>query len=177
MFSLISAQTIACGRCRMTLFLGPHARFRLAAGARKDMSIRPLWQESVVIVCKEVDNLAHVQPSRVTTDSPESLRYRLCRITTLKWNPDISSGPDFDPNNCWLPFKPSLEHMRSVACRADGPTEEIPTYSIGRTKTIVATFPCPTDVFCDPEADAGLLIQQNGRHEWGMCSAYEVYLV
>ena len=137
----------------------------------------PLWRESVVIVCKEVDNLAHVQPSGVTTDSLETLRYRLRRITTLKWNRDISSGPDFDPNNCWLPFKPSLEHMRSVACRADGPTEEIPTYPIGRTKTIVATFPCPTDVFCDPEADAGLPMQQNGRHEWGMCPAYEVYLV
>ena len=70
----------------------------------------PIWGRSVIIVCKEVDNLAHAQPAQVTTHSPAILRYRLRRITTLEWD----CRPPRQGDKCWLPFKPFLEHMRSV---------------------------------------------------------------
>ena len=133
----------------------------------------PIWRESVIIVCEEVDNLADTQPGQVTTGSPAILRYRLRRITTLKWDCDLSNGPDFDPDFYqdfdsdyrWLLFKPSLEHMRSIVCRAgEGPH--------GR----FVTFLCPPGVFCGPAAVAGLPIK-NGRYEWDKCPVYEVYLV
>ena len=118
----------------------------------------PIWQESVIIVCKEVDSLAHAQPVRVTTGSPAILRYRLRRITTLQYNTSWSES--------WLPVKPSLEHMRSVVCSAEV-SEEGP-HSV--------TSLCLLDVFCDPVAVAGLPIK-NGRREWDKCPLYEVYLV
>ena len=116
----------------------------------------PIWQESAIIVCKEVDSLA--QPVWITTSSPAIPRYHLRRITTLIWRCCLSNGPHF---NRWLPFKPSLEHREFVVRRTNGPL----TY---------VTFP---DVFGDPAAAAGLPIKENGRHEWDKCPAYEVYLV
>ena len=141
----------------------------------------PIWRKSVIIICKEVD-------VQTTTRSPTILRYRLRRITTLELNcerpsslysPNLALGPPSSHhlpqfqyngqlyiNKLWLPFKPSLEHMRSVVCRAKGTAED--SHSV--------TPLCLLDVFCDPAAVAGLPIK-NGRHEWDKCPVYEVYLV
>ena len=62
----------------------------------------PIWPNSVIIVCLEC-------PSADMT-------YRLRRITTLEWECKQSGKAD----GCWLPFEPSLEHMRSIVCRAKG---------------------------------------------------------
>ena len=121
----------------------------------------PIWQESVVIVCKEVDSLEHAQPVQVTTGSPAILRYRLRRITTLRWE----FCPQGWSNNLLL-VKSSLEHMRSVVCSAEASVEG--PHSV--------TPLCLLDVFCDPAAVAGLPIK-NGRREWDKCPLYEVYLV
>ena len=139
----------------------------------------PLWSESVIIVCKEIDNLA--QPVQITTSSPAILRYRLRRITTLLWDCKL---PNWQPTAItswqptvirhwqptaitrWLPFRPSLEHMRSVVCSAEASKEG--PHSV--------TSLCLLDVFCDPAAVAGLPIK-NGRREWDKCPVYEVYLV
>ena len=135
---------------------------------------RPIWQESVIIVCKEVDSLA--QPVRVTTSSPAVLRYRLRRITTLEWNCErrkaqsplslVPRHPRYNrliADGVWLPFKPSLEHMKSVVCSAEGGPHSI-------------TALRSPDVFCDPAVVAGLPVN-NGRYEWDKCPVYEVYLV
>ena len=125
----------------------------------------PIWQESVILICEEVDTL--VQP---TTDiaggaesSPEIMRYCLRRVTTLEWNCRLSAKPS--PGR-WLPFEPSLVHMRSVVCSARAPS------------FINSISPSMLDVFCDPAAVAGLLSQE----EWdGKCDGqwpvYKVYLV
>ena len=62
----------------------------------------PIWPNSVIIVCLEC-------PSADMT-------YRLRRITTLEWECRQLGKAD----RCWLPFEPSLEHMRSIVCRAKG---------------------------------------------------------
>ena len=69
----------------------------------------PIWPKSVIIVCEEVDTLALECP-------PAVMEYRLRRVTTLEWECIQPGGAD----GCWLPFKPSLEHMRSVVCSAKG---------------------------------------------------------
>ena len=114
----------------------------------------PIWLKSVIIVCE--DSLA--QPVQATTGSPEILRYRLRRITTLEWD---CRGPH---GKHWLPFKPSLEHMRSVLCAREG-----------LFRRLGSGCP-PIDTFCDPAAVAGLPIN-GGRIEWDKCPLYEVYLV
>ena len=122
----------------------------------------PIWRESVIIVCEEVDSLEYAEPVRVTTGSPEILRYRLRRITTLNWDCRLPR----EECTRWLPFKPSLEHMRSAVCSA--------VRSKGELHSVIPL--CPPDVFCDPAAVAGLPIT-NGRREWDKCPVYEVYLV
>ena len=69
----------------------------------------PIWPKSVIIVCEEVDTLAHECPLAV-------MKYHLRRVTTLEWE---CSQPD-KPDGCWLPFKPSLVHMRSIVCNTKG---------------------------------------------------------
>ena len=69
----------------------------------------PIWPKSVIIVCEEVDTFASEHP-------PAVIEYRLRRVTTLEWE---CRQPD-KPDGCWLPFKPSLEHMRSIVCSAKG---------------------------------------------------------
>ena len=69
----------------------------------------PIWPKSVIIVCEEVDTLALECP-------PAVMEYRLRRVTTLEWECRQPGGAD----GCWLPFEPSLEHMRSVVCSAKG---------------------------------------------------------
>ena len=121
----------------------------------------PIWLESVIIVCEEVDNLA--QPVQVTTSSPTILGYRLRRITTLLWDFKPPNSRPGDKNR-WLPFKPSLEHMGSLVCHAErkwGPS---------------GLSPYPSEVFCDPAGVARLPIK-NRRYEWDNRKVYEVYLV
>ena len=102
----------------------------------------PLWRQSVIIVCQEVD-------VQTTTSSPAILRYSLRLITTLEWN--CTRPNSLDNKRSWLPFKPSLEHMRSVVCNVEGKCRSgIPL--------------CSLDVFCDPAAAAGLPAK-NGRRE------------
>ena len=118
----------------------------------------PIWKKSVVIVCEEVDTFA-----QLATYSPAILRYRLRRITTLEWDcRTVKKGWN------WLPFKPSLEHMKSLVCSAEGAYH-------GRN---------PPDVFCELAADTGLPIKTKARYgwdieeyDWDKCPKYEVYLV
>ena len=98
----------------------------------------PIWPKSVIIVCLEC-------PS---TD----MKYRLRRVTTLEWE---CRQPD-NPDGCWLPFKPSLEHMRSTLCRAKG-----------REFLKSPDNACiDLDVFCDPAAVASLLSQEGWHKDW-----------
>ena len=118
----------------------------------------PIWQKSVIIVCEEVNSLA--QPVQITTGSPAI--YRLRRITTLEW--DCSQSRQ--DGKCGLPFEPSLEHMSSVVCSAQGSMEEAqPVNDLGTL-----------DMFCDPAAVLRLSVT-HGRHEWDQCQVYKVYLV
>ena len=115
---------------------------------------RPIWERSVIIVCEEVDNLAHVKPVQVTTSSPAIVRYRLRRVTTLYWDAQQQGRKD------WLPFRPSLEHITSVDC--------------GGPKRV--TFWFPRDTFCNMAVFARLPTKIGSR-EMDKCLAYEVYLV
>ena len=128
----------------------------------------PIWKRSVIIVCEEVDNLAHVKPVQVTTSSPAIVRYRLRRVTTLYWNCALVKF-----YKSWLPFKPSLEHIRSVFCR--------------EPKHLTSLF--PPDTFCDPAVARDLIETvtygrgvcryelDECRHRWDERPVYEVYLV
>ena len=69
----------------------------------------PIWQESVVLVCEEVDTL----PRPTTAKDSLKMKYYLSRITTLEWDCRISTEPG--PGR-WLPFVPSLVHSRSIVC-------------------------------------------------------------
>ena len=74
----------------------------------------PIWQESVVLVCEEVDTL----PRPTTAKDSLKMKYYLRRITTLEWDCRISThrGP-----GRWLPFQPSLVHRKSIVCSTWGP--------------------------------------------------------
>ena len=130
----------------------------------------PIWLESVIIVCEEVDRLA--QPVRYTEGESIITRYYLRRVTTLEWDcgelTKISARKwSYRPRH-WLPFKPSLVHMRSVVCSAEGGPHS------------VSSLPSP-DVFCDPvvyegwreESRDGELHDEADKR----CPMYEVYLV
>ena len=101
---------------------------------------QPIWQESVVLVCEEVDTL----PQPTAKDSLK-MKYYLRRITTLEWDCRLSteSGP-----GRWLPFQPSLVHRRSTVCSTWG-----------------AKFKDTLDLgmFCEP---AALLSQEDTFIEW-----------
>ena len=138
---------------------------------------QPVWLESVILVCKEVDKLP-------TKHSSGIIRYRLRRVTTLEWDcklvwPTYDLGgkehsfrggwPDQPLSlrpGCWLPFEPSLVHIKSIVCSAIGgphPRKGLPS---------------TPDVFCDPAAVAGLSGQIRWHEEWHKgWPAYEVYLV
>ena len=112
-----------------------------------------IWKESVIIVCEEVDNLAHAQPVQATTYSSAIVRYRLRRVTTLYWIPQQQGGKD------WLPFMPSLEHTKSAVC--------------GGPECVTSLF--PPDTFCNPIAARDLI--KNEMYEWDKYPVYEIYLV
>ena len=114
----------------------------------------PTWGKSVIIVCEEVDDLAHAQPVRVTKKgSPAIVRYRLRRVTTLY----CSTFQWGDMN--WMPFELSLEYTKSAAC--------------GGPECVTSLF--PPDTFCNPVAARDLI--QNEMYEWDKYPVYEVYLV
>ena len=129
----------------------------------------PIWPKSVIIVCEEVDTLAHECPLAV-------MKYHLRRVTTLEWE---CSQPD-KPDGCWLPFKPSLVHMRSIVCNTKGrrflrSLDEKP-YRASEDPDI------DPDVFCDPAAVASLLSQGRWHKDWpqGRYSRwprYQVYVM
>ena len=112
----------------------------------------PIWQESVVLVCEEVDTLP-----RPTAKDSLKMEYYLHRITTLEWDCRLSTEPG--PGR-WLPFQPSLVHRRSIICSTWG-----------------AKFNDALDpgMFCEP---AALLSQEDTFTEWiERTPMYSVYLV
>ena len=114
----------------------------------------PLCRQSVIIVCKEVD-------VQTTTSLPTILRYSLRQITTLEWN---CTRPNLlDNKHYWLPFKPLLEHMRSIVCNIE---EECHS----------GTSLWSLDVFCDAAAATGLP-SKNVKREWNECPVYAVSLL
>ena len=129
----------------------------------------PIWRKSVVLVCEEVDTLAQPKTDTVLTTegSLTIMRYRLRRVTTLEWNCRLAAIPA-DPKSPghWLPFEPSLVHMRSVVCSATG----------GRHS--VSPLVDDPDMFCDPKAVKGLWSREGWHQEWHkQWPVYEVYLV
>ena len=137
----------------------------------------PIWQESVIIICQEVGTPAQptttdtARTTKFSSSSSSVMRRHLRRVTTLEWDCRLSAQPG--PGR-WLPFEPSLVHIRSVACSA------CPVLPTGRCKFDRSTalslqdFP---DVFCDP---AVILGWKNGDRWWdGKWDGpvYEVYLV
>ena len=121
----------------------------------------PIWRESVIIVCEEVDI--------VTQPSSTVMRYRLRRVTTLMWDCRLPTRPRPPGLGRWLPFTPSLLHMRSVVCSAGGHRAVL---------LLRASDERDPDVFCDPAAAAGVLSRAGWHQEWDkQWPAYEVYLV
>ena len=91
----------------------------------------PIWPKSVIIVCEEVDTLAPEYLSAV-------MEYRLRRVTTLEWEAD----------GYWLPFEPSLVHMRSIVCSAKGREFLKSLDNEGTDSSDNENI--DLDVFCDP---------------------------
>ena len=98
----------------------------------------PIWPKSVIIVALEC-------PSA-------DMNYCFRRVTTLEWECRQPGKPD----GCWLPFKPSLEHMRSIVCSAKG----------REFLMSLDNEDIDLDVFCDPVAVASLLSQEGWHKDW-----------
>ena len=128
----------------------------------------PIWPKSVIIVCEEVDTLALECPSVV-------MKYRLRRVTTLEWE---CKQPGKPGPGCWLPFEPSLQHMRSIVCRVMGSgfldylDNEGKYISENEGTDSPDNEDIDLNVFCNPGAVASLLSQEPSR--WPI---YEVYLL
>ena len=129
----------------------------------------PIWQKSVVLVCEEVDTIAQSKADNaLVSEGPlATMRYCLRRVTTLEWNCRQSATPaDTRSPRHWLPFQPSLVHMRSVVCSATGGLHSI------------SPWVEDPDVFCDPGAVTGLWSEEGWQQEWHKrWPFYEVYLV
>ena len=121
-------------------------------GVKRGHEHLPIWQESVIIVCEEVTPTAGT-----TKHSSKGVKYRLRRVTTLEWDCRLSAEPG--PGR-WLPFKPSLVHLRSVLCSAG----------------IRGPWGLPY-VFCDPEAVTDRLDRGKGWRNSKRCPMYKVFLV
>ena len=102
----------------------------------------PIWPKSVIIVCLEC-------PSA-------DMKYRFRRVTTLEWECRQPGKPD----GCWLPFEPSLQHMRSIVCSVKGRDALNSLYYSPKQKGI------DLDVFCDPLAATCLLSQETLGEDW-----------
>ena len=133
----------------------------------------PVWQESVVIVCKEADTLSQTAAG-VTASSSAIMKYHLNRVTTLKWDCRLSAKPG--PGR-WLPFNPSLVHIRSILCSANGGYLQRSGYYYPEEDP-------DANMFCDPAAVADLLQMELHKQpqEWykpwpKRWSMHEVYLI
>ena len=102
----------------------------------------PIWPKSVIIVCLEC-------PSA-------DMKYRFRRVTTLEWECRQPGKPD----GCWLPFEPSLQHMRSIVCSVKGRNALNSLYYSPKQKGI------DLDVFCNPIAATCLLSQETLGEDW-----------
>ena len=125
------------------LSLWPDKDFNTCKNTNEGHEHLPIWPRSVIIVCEEVDTPALECPSA-------DMKYYLRRVTTLEWECRQPGKAD----GCWLPFEPSLEHMRSIVCSAKG--REFLETPDNRNLDL--------DVFCDPVTVASLLSQE-GWHK------------
>ena len=110
----------------------------------------PIWPKSMIIVCLEC-------PSA-------DMNYRLRRVTTLEWECRQPVKPD---PGCWLPFEPSLVHMRSIVCSAKGreflkslDNEDSDSSDSSDNEDI------DLNVFCDPVVVASLMSQERWYKDW-----------
>ena len=151
------------------LSLWPKNDFNTCFDTDEEHEHLPIWPKSVIIVCEEVDTLDLECPFTV-------VEYRLRRVTTLEWECRQPGKQD----GCWLPFEPSLVHMRSIVCSAKG--RELLKSPDNKGKDL--------DVFCQPTAVISLLSQEilgeNWHEDWhedwhenwpSWWPTFEVYLV
>ena len=117
------------------LSLWPDNDFNTCRNTDKGHEHLPIWPKSVIIIALEC-LLAH-------------MKYRLRRVTTLEWECRQPGKPD---PGCWLPFKPSPVHMRSIVCKAKG-REFVASLEQSHDK--------PSDTDEDPDMDQGLNIDQD----------------
>ena len=82
----------------------------------------PIWQTSVIIICEEVTTSTQLAAERATGSPLVVMSYQLRRVTTLEWDCRLSAEPG--PGR-WLPFKPSLVHLRSIVCSAKGGQDHV----------------------------------------------------
>ena len=136
------------------LSLWPDNDFNTCKNTDEGHEHLPIWPKSVIIVCEEVDTLALECPSAVT-------KYHLRRVTTLEWECRQPGKPD---PGYWLPFEPSLEHMRSIVCSAKGREFLQSVESIYEVRSDNEDI--DLDVFCDPVAVASLLSQEGWHKDW-----------
>ena len=140
----------------------------------------------MIIVCEEVGTFAPEYPSAVT-------EYHLRRVTTLEWE---CRQPD-KPDGCWLPFKPYLEHMRSVVCSVKSreflksldnegigspDNEGMDIDSSDNEGMDIDSSGIDLNVFCDPVAVANLLSQEGWYDDWpqgwpSRWPRYQVYVM
>ena len=132
------------------LSLWPDNHFNTCKNTNEGHEHLPIWPRSVIIVCEEVDTPALECPSA-------DMKYRLRRVTTLEWECRQPGKAD----GCWLPFKPSLEHMRSMVCSAKG-REFLKSQDNEGTDSSDNEY-IDLDVFCDP---ASLLSQEGWHKDW-----------
>ena len=129
----------------------------------------PIWPKSVILVCEEVEQ-SIADTVRVTEGSSATMRYCLRRVTTLEWDCELSEKPG---SGHWLPFEPSLVHIRYIICSTYGGYRCVWDYDL----SFGSPGPDP-NVFCDPVAVAGLMNQEGWDEElhkrWPV---YSVYLI
>ena len=132
----------------------------------------PIWEKSVVVVCKEVVTLAEAASDaignklgNINTRPSTAMKYYLRRVTTLDWDCTLPPEPETqaaaEPSSLghgrWLPFSPSLVHKWSIVCSVKG----------SPPRGYFSEIP---HVFCEPEAITDL----DNHQQW---PSYEVYLV
>ena len=146
-----------------------------------------MWQESVILVCEEALAGTPAQPAADTIKAMQSplaiTKYHLRRVTTLGWDCRLSAEPG--PGH-WLPFEPSLVHMRSVVCSVKGRSWNIARFHDPDPDPDPDPGPDPgpderagqdayPNVFCDPVTFAGLLRWDEEWHkQWPVCKVYIV---
>ena len=132
------------------LSLWPNNDFNTCKNTDEGHEHLPIWPKSVIIVCEEVDTLAFECP-------PAVAYYELRRVTTLECE---CRQPGKPGPGCWLPFEPSLMHMRSIVCSAKG-REFLESLDNSSDNEYI-----DLDVFCDPVAVASLLSQEGWHQDW-----------